>query len=138
VISLDTNVLARAIASELDADAATAEQQRVARELIASGRALFVPVTVVEELEWVLRGAYAMPAGEIASVLEDLLAVEHVTVDRASAVAQAIAWYRRGVDFSDALHLAQSASCAGLASFDGKFVKAATRLGLQPPVERPR
>ena len=138
MISLDTNVLARAIATEVDADATTAGQQRLARELIASGRPLFVPVTVVEELEWVLRGAYAMPGSEIDAVFEDLLAVEHITVDRAPAVAEAVRWYRRGVDFSDALHLAQSAACTGLASFDLRFVKAATRLNLQPRVERPR
>ena len=52
-----------------------------------------MPVTVVEDLEWVLRGPYAMPARKIAAVFDDLLAVEHITVDRASAVARALRWY---------------------------------------------
>lgn len=138
MIALDTNVLARAITTELDADPATMAQHSAARELLSSGQALFVPVTVVEELEWVLRGAYAMPPREIASIFEDLLLVEHITVDRAAAVGQAVRWYRQGLDFSDALHLAQSGLCRGMASFDARFARSARRLGLEPPVIAPR
>lgn len=65
------------------------------------------------------------------------LAVETLTVDRAAAVSQAIAWYRRGMDFSDALHLAQSGLCSGLATFDTRFAKTARRLGLEPHVSAP-
>lgn len=137
MIAVDTNVLARAIAVEMDADAATKTQRMRAQALLSSGQQLFVPVTVVEELEWVLRGAYGMPARDIAAVFEDMLAVESLTVDRAAAVSQAIAWYRRGLDFSDALHLAQSGLCSGLATFDARFARTAGRLGLEPPVSAP-
>lgn len=137
MIALDTNVLARAIAVEMDADAATKAQRKRAQALLSSGQ-LFVPVTVIEELEWVLRGAYGMPAQDIAAVFEDMLAVENLTVDRAAAVSQALAWYRRGLDFSDALHLAQSGLCSGLATFDTRLAKTAGRLGLEPPVSAPR
>jgi len=137
LIALDTNVLARAVATEIDADAATKVQRKRAQALLSSGRQLFVPITVIEELEWVLRGAYGMPPDEIAALFEDMLAVENLTVDRVAAVSQAIAWYRRGLDFSDALHLAQSGLCAGLATFDKQFSKAARRLGLEPPVSAP-
>ena len=137
MIALDTNILARAIAAEIDADAATKAQSKRAQALLLSGRQLFVPVTVIEELEWVLRGAYGMPPEDIAALFEDMLAVETLTVDRAAAVSQAIAWYRRGLDFSDALHLAQSGLCSGLATFDTRFAKTARRLGLEPPVSAP-
>jgi predicted nucleic-acid-binding protein len=137
MIAVDTNILARAIAEEADADAATLRQQRQARALLSSGQPLFVPVTVVVELEWVLRGAYGMAAADIAAVLEDLLAVEGLNVDRAAALAQALQGYRAGLDLADALHLAQSALCSGLATFDTRFVKAARRLGLTPPVQAP-
>ena len=93
MIAVDTNILARAIAEEADADAATLRQQRQARALLSSGQPLFVPVTVVVELEWVLRGAYGMAAADIAAVLEDLLAVEGLNVDRAAALAQALQGY---------------------------------------------
>ena len=137
MIALDTNVLARAIASEIDADAATRAQRKRAQALLSSGRQLFVPVTVIEELEWVLRGAYGMPPEDIAAVFEDMLVVDNLTVDRAAAVGQALSWYRQGVDFSDALHLAQSGLCDGLATFDARFAKTARRLGLTPEVSAP-
>ena len=82
MISLDTNVLARAIAVEIDADTATTAQRKRAQALLSSGRQLFVPITVVEELEWVLRGAYGMPPDEIAALFEDMIKVENLTVDR--------------------------------------------------------
>jgi len=137
MIALDTNVLARAIAAEIDADAATKAQRKRAQALLSSGRELFVPITVIEELEWVLRGAYDMPPDEIAALFEDMLAVENLTIDRVGAVSQAIAWYRRGLDFSDALHLALSGLCTGLATFDMQFSKTARRLKLAPPVSAP-
>lgn len=134
MIALDTNILARAIVDEEYADAATQAQQQRAQSLLASGQALFIPVTVMEELEWVLRGVYEMPRDEVAAVFDDMLAVENLVLDRAAAIEQAVAWYRRGLDFSDALHLAQSGLCAGLATFDARFAKAAQRLDLQPSV----
>jgi predicted nucleic-acid-binding protein len=137
VIALDTNILVRAIAAEADASSATKAQQLRAQKLLASGQDMYVPITVIEELEWVLRGAYDMPRKDIAAVLDDLLAIENFTVDRAAAVGQAVEWYRQGLDFSDALHLAQAGLCGGLATFDTRFAKASRRLGLRPPVTIP-
>lgn len=137
MIALDTNVLARAIVTQSDADTATRAQQREARAMLGSGRELFVPVTVVQELEWVLRSAYDMPTGDIADLFRDLLCVENITVDRAAAVVQAIEGYQRGLDFSDALHLALSAACERLATFDSGFIKKSRQIGLQPTVESP-
>ena len=134
MIALDTNILARAIVTEVEADEATLAQQQRAQSLLLSGQDLFIPVTVIEELEWVLRGAYELPRIEIADLLDDMLAVENMVVDRAAAVQQAVIWYRGGLDFSDALHLAQAGLCSGLATFDTRFAKVARRLGLQPPV----
>lgn len=137
MIALDTNVLARAIAAEADADSTTRAQQRGARSLLTSGVDLFVPVTVVQELEWVLRSVYAMSSDDIADLFDDLLAVENITVDRAAAVARATDDYRRGLDFSDALHLALASACESLATFDTGFVKKSGRLGLKPVVTAP-
>lgn len=134
MIALDTNILARAIIEEADAVAATLGQQQAARALLSSGQTLFLPVTVIEELEWVLRGVYDLPEAEVLSLLEDLLAIENLVVDRAAAVAQAVEGLRQGMDFSDALHLAQAGHCSHLATFDTRFRKLAKRLRLQPPV----
>lgn len=138
MIALDSNVLACAIAVKSDADAVTKIQCTRAQALLSSSHQLCVPITVIEELEWVLRGAYGMPTDEIATLVEDMRAVENLTVDRAAAASQAIAWYRQGRDFSDTLHLAQSGLCNRLATFDTRFSKAARRLGLEPPVSAPR
>ena len=81
MISLDTNVLARAIAAEIDADATTTAQRKRAQALLSSGRQFFVPITVILELEWVLRGAYGMPSDEIAALFEDMIKVENLTID---------------------------------------------------------
>lgn len=134
MIALDTNVLARAIIEEADADAATLEQQQAARALLSSGQALFLPVTVIEELEWVLRGVYDLPEADVLSLLEDLLAIDNLVVDRAAGVARVVKGYRQGMDFSDALHLAQAGHCGHLATFDARFRKLAKHLKLQPPV----
>ena len=137
MIALDTNILVRAIATEVGADSAGKSQQVRAQQLLSSGQDMYVPITVIVELEWVLRGAYEMPRRDIAAVLDDMLCVENITVDRAAAVSQAVEWYRQGLDFSDALHLAQAGLCSGLATFDIRFAKVSRRLGLQPPVTIP-
>lgn len=99
MIALDTDILARAIAAKMDADAATKAQRGRAQILLPSGKQFFVPITVIEELEWLLRGAHGMPPDGIAALFEDMLAVENLTIDRAAAVGQAITWYRQGLDF---------------------------------------
>lgn len=134
MIALDTNILARAIIQEADPDEATQCQQAAAQALLTSGQALFLPVTVLQELEWVLRGVYQLPRDQVLGVIEDLLVIEHLMIDRAIAMAEAVECYRQGMDFSDALHLAQSKHCDSMASFDSKFCKLAKRLGAEPPV----
>jgi predicted nucleic-acid-binding protein len=137
VIALDTNVLVRAMVTEVGGGSAGKAQQLRAQRLLSSGQDMYVPVTVIVELEWVLRGVYEMPRKDIAALLDDMLCIGNITVDRAAAVSQALEWYRQGLDFSDALHLAQDGLCSGLATFDFRFAKVSRRLGLQPPVTIP-
>jgi len=137
MIALDTNILARAIVDEPQADAATRAQQAAAQALLSSGETLFVPITVVQELEWVLRGVYQLPRGEVLGVMADLLRVENVVVDRAARIAEALEGYRKGLDFPEALHLAQSGHCAGMATFDKRFGNLAVELALQPSPFKP-
>lgn len=137
MIALDTNVLVRAVAEETVADPATLRQRAQARALLGAGGALFLPLTVLLEFEWVMRAVYAVPKDDLAGLLDDLLTVEGLVVDRAGAVAQALAHYRQGMDLADALHLALSSGCVGLASFDRRFAQIGARLGLQPTVAEP-
>jgi predicted nucleic-acid-binding protein len=134
VIAVDTNILARALANEENADTATEKQQRQAQSLLASGQRLFVPASVVLELEWVLRACYGQPAKLIADTLADMLQVAHIEVERAATITQALEWMRLGLDFADALHLASSAECSELVTFEARrFARRVKRLRLKPP-----
>ena len=94
-----------------------------------SSPSLFVPLTVILEFEWVMRGFYEAPATSFCDAIAHLLRMRHVTVERWEAVKDAIELHRRGLDFADALHWATSASCSQLVSFDDRrFVRRARRL----------
>ena len=139
MIGLDTNVLARYYLAGHDADAATARQQQAARGLLEGGQPLYVAKTVLLELEWVMRGAYAVAPGQFASVLDHLLGSAQITVEDRLAVEAALIGHRSGLDFADALHHATCRNCDSMASFDDrKFVRRAAKLGLVPAVTVPR
>ena len=95
---------------------------------------MFVPLTVVLELEWVMRGFYEIEAEEVCQVLEHLLGMSHVTVERWEAVRDAIDLHRQGLDFSDARHLGSSKRCETLVTFDKRFAKSSNRLAASPTV----
>jgi predicted nucleic-acid-binding protein len=59
--ALATNVLVRYVAQDDAAQLAAA--QRLITRCVADGSTLFVPVTVVLELEWVLRSGQNRPLG---------------------------------------------------------------------------
>lgn len=130
--ALDTNVLARFFVD--DADDAQAARQRPASVAALSERS-FVSVTVLLELEWVLRGFYELPAKDTSRVLRALAGIEHVTLEDRDAVLSALDAFDQGLDFADAMHLARSSRSSGFATFDQRLAKHATSLALSPPVE---
>lgn len=130
--ALDTNVLARFFVD--DADDAQATQQRPAAIAALSQRS-FVSVTVLLELEWVLRGFYDLPGKDVSRVLHALAGMAHITLEDRHAVLAALEAFDKGLDFADALHLARSSRCAALSTFDQRLAKRAKALGLSPPVE---
>jgi predicted nucleic-acid-binding protein len=135
VIGLDTNVLARYFVREDDADPATVAQRQAARLLIESGQALFLPKTVVLELEWVLRGYYGFAVAQVLQVLEQLLNHPCLTAEDRPSLEQAVAGLRSGVDFADALHHASCRDCEAIASFDDRgFARRIRHLNLPPRV----
>ena len=112
--ALDTNVLARFFVD--DADDAQAAVQRPAAVAALSERS-FVSVTVLLELEWVMRGFYNLPTADISSVLRALAGIEHVTLEDRDAVLSAVDAFDKGLDFADAMHLARSSRASGFATF---------------------
>lgn len=129
--ALDTNVLARFFVD--DADDAQAAKQRPAAIAALTERA-YVSVTVLLELEWVMRGFYQLPTRDISRVLRALAGIAHVTLEDRDAVLAAVDAFDKGLDFADALHLARSSRASGFATFDQKLAKRAKALALAPPV----
>jgi predicted nucleic-acid-binding protein len=129
--ALDTNVLARFFVD--DPDDEQAAQQRPAAIAALSQRAL-VTVTVLLELEWVLRGFYEVSVPQVCAVFRALAGIEHVTIEDRDAVLMAVEWTEAGVDFADALHLARSSKAACFVTFDQKLAKRAKRRGSAPEV----
>jgi predicted nucleic-acid-binding protein len=122
--ALDTNVLVRVITNDDRAQAARAakflrEQERV-----------FIPKTVLLELEWVLRSAYRIEPNAIVSALRDILGVFNVEVEDEAELRQAIEWYDKGMDFADGLHVASAGRERKFATFDNALRRKVRRLGV--------
>ena len=130
--ALDTNVLARFFID--DTDDAQAAKQRPAAVAALSERA-FVSVTVLLELEWVMRGFYALARRDIVRVMRALAGIEHITIEDRAAVLAALDAFDAGLDFADALHVARSSRAASFATFDRRLAKRAQGMALLPAVE---
>lgn len=133
MIALDTNVLARFYVDD-PSDPESRRQREIARQVIERGSPVYVPLSVVLELEWVMRGFYDASPADFCDVVDHLLGMSHVTVERWEAIKDAADLHRKGLDFADALHWRCSGSCESLLSFDKRFAKVAGRLGLTPAV----
>lgn len=130
--ALDTDALARFFVDDAgDVQAAT---QRPAAVAALADRS-FVSVTVLLELEWVMRGFYELPTKSISRVLRALASIEHITLEDRDAVLVAVDASDKGLDFADALHLARSSRASGFATFDHRLAKRVKVLALTPPVE---
>ena len=129
--AVDTNVLARFYLCD---DAA---QGRVAAGVLSAGD-VFVPKTVVLELEWVLRYVADQPGDKVTECLAHLIALPGVTVEAREEIEAALGHCRNGIDFADALHLAASKACTELLTFDDRgYARRARKLRLKPPVRVP-
>ncbi|MBU6270794.1 MAG: type II toxin-antitoxin system VapC family toxin [Betaproteobacteria bacterium] len=130
--SLDTNVLARFFVD--DPDDPQAARQRPAAIAALSERA-FVSITVLLELEWVLRGFYRLPATDISRVLRALAGIPHLSLEDRDTVLEAFDAFDKGLDLADALHATRSRSASAFVTFDRRLATRAGKLALQPPVQ---
>ena len=71
MIGIDSNILARFYCEDPD-DPEAVRQRPKARKLILESNALFVPLSVVLEFEWVIRGFYRAPAAQFRMAIEHL------------------------------------------------------------------
>jgi len=131
VRAVDTNVLARYYLHD------DAVQGRIAAELLAAGD-VFVPKTVILELEWVLRYVAEQPKDKVIDCLAHLIGLPGIIVEDRDEIEAALGYCRNGIDFVDALHLAASKSCSELLTFDDRgYARRAKKLRLKPAVRVP-
>lgn len=117
MIAVDTNVVVRLLTQDDET------QYKQSLTLFQDEAAIFIPMTVILETAWVLRAVYRFESEAICAALRKVLGLPNVQVKHGQQLALALQWYEAGLDFADALHLAQSQDCEGLYTFDQRFVK---------------
>jgi predicted nucleic-acid-binding protein len=125
VIGLDTNVLVRYITQDDSKQSASASALIESLDETSPG---FVTLMTVVELAWVLESAYSFSRMQFAQVMQTLLAVDVIKVDRAASVASAVRRYTSSnADFSDCLieRLSIDAGCDKTMTFDKAAAKSA-------------
>lgn len=127
---VDTNVLARLLLADDPA------QHRRARASLAAKRDLFIPITVLLELAWVLK-IRGSTRDEILASVRAIVALAPVTVQYPEAVRRALGWFEGGMDIADAFHLALCDRAEEFLSFDVTLARRAAELGARPPVSSP-
>jgi predicted nucleic-acid-binding protein len=123
--SVDTNVMVRLVAQDDVAQAAAVD--RLMAKHAKNGQFLFVPMTVVLELEWVLRSKLNQSRDQIFAIFSALLSMVEFSFESEHVVEQALADFEIGnADFGDYLHIAISRTVDALPfwTFDQKASKA--------------
>ncbi len=110
--ALDTNVLVRWLVDD------DQEQAAVVRGLLESAirnqESLFIPITVLVELEWVLRARYRFSRSLIESTLVALLEARELSIQSEGSVECALQFCRQSsADVADCLHV-------GLCAMEGQ------------------
>jgi predicted nucleic-acid-binding protein len=107
-ITVDTNVLVRAVVRD---DKAQAE---AAARVLRSANLVAVAASSLCELVWVLRRRYELSTAEVAAAIRALTAADNVETDR-PAVAAGLAMLDAGGDFAD-----------GVIAYEGRWLGAET------------
>ena len=114
MIAVDTNVVVRLLVGD------DPEQAARARSLFAVEQ-IFIPDTVVLETAWVLNYSYGLDGERVTAGLRRLFGLANVHLRDTAEMKMALDWHGQGLDFADALHLAQSTRCTRLVTFDRRF-----------------
>jgi predicted nucleic-acid-binding protein len=114
--SIDSNVLVRLLTRDDERQFAVA--MALAANVESKEDALFVPLTVVLELEWVLRSRYDLDKPTVVDTLSDLLDTRELHFENEAVVERALALYRDArADFGECLHVSAASLHAALPFF---------------------
>lgn len=121
MIGLDTNVIARIVLAD------DAVQTKQARALLAScqsqGEAVSISLSVILELEWVLRSAAKLSKQAVITVMRQLLETALLQIENEAVLEHTLYLYDTAkADFAECLFAAQyhRMGCRLLASYDDK------------------
>jgi predicted nucleic-acid-binding protein len=123
-ISVDTNVLVRAVLNDDPA------QSRAARKLLKEASLIAVPLPCLCELVWVLRQGAKLAKDDVATAIRSLLNVSNVVVNR-PATELGLAVLDAGGDFADGVIAYEGTWLGGEAfvSFDKQAVSLVSAQG---------
>ncbi len=116
-ISVDTNVLARAVLND------DPTQSRAARKLLKESALIAVALPCLCELVWVLRQGAKLPKDDVATAVRSLMNAGNVVVNRPAAEL-GLAVLEAGGDFADGVVAYEGAWLGGetFVSFDKNAV----------------
>ncbi|WP_019520300.1 type II toxin-antitoxin system VapC family toxin [Faucicola boevrei] len=100
---LDTNSLVRYLTQD------DVLQSQLASDLIDNAQisSLFIPITVILKLEWVLRSRYKFDKYRLIDVIQRLISIQSLQISHENALLNAVWLYRsHSADFADCLHTA--------------------------------
>ncbi|EJF75960.1 MULTISPECIES: type II toxin-antitoxin system VapC family toxin [Bartonella] len=103
-ISVDTNVLARAVLQD------DKEQGEVASKILREASLIAISLPCLCELVWILRRGARLSKEDVAGMLRDLLATSNIVMNR-PAVEAGLAILEAGGDFAD-----------GIISYEGNWL----------------
>ena len=122
--AIDTNILVRFLIQDDEQQGQLA--RRLIQHVLAQGETLFIPVTVLLELEWVLRSNFLFNKSQVVELISNLLSTKETEFESEPSVEIALDLFRNhAADFADCLHiaLAHRAGHAPLRTFDKTAAK---------------
>ncbi len=132
--ALDTNILARFLIDDAH-DEQAIKQREIVKKIVC--QPCFISLTVILELVWVMYARYQLSKEQISELLYLLVNAPHITIEHEKHIITAIEHFLQGMDFADALHVAQVAHCQQFYTFDKKFIKKSQALNVRPSVIEP-
>lgn len=121
--ALDTNVLVRLLLAD------DAVQLAKVKQLLSQTQQFTSPITVMQELVWVLE-AHDYSVAQVQRGMGLLLSLPNFKPSHLAELQLALEWYGQGMDFADALHLALRGASAQLLTFDKALIKLGKKQGL--------
>ncbi|MEO8727453.1 MAG: type II toxin-antitoxin system VapC family toxin [Acidobacteriaceae bacterium] len=125
-ITVDTNILVRAVVRDHE------KQAQAAAKLLKDAEVIAVSLPCLCEFVWVLRRGYGFGEQDISAAIHALLDAGNVAVDR-PAVDAGLAVFQSGGDFADGLIAYEGNWLGGdtFVSFDKKAVSLLAKQGQQ-------